>query len=199
MKDWMRVNGPFQIPNVNECMAITLAFSSVFILVNSSCLRTHLPINCGATSILGASAQSCFLKETHFPQDSRTIHEILGGLGFICSQPRYLFQWYYQLHTTNTTPRKYRGGFPSRFDGLSQKCILVTWKITPRAHESSLLRANREFWKGFLRPQIMVCCEFPCISTAALLKKKAILLLKYFLNYLNKTVWEGFARNYNSV
>lgn len=45
----------------------------------------------------------------------------------------------------------------------------------------------------------MLCCEFKCIYTVALLKKKAILLLKYFLNCLNKAALEGFVRNYNSV
>jgi len=45
----------------------------------------------------------------------------------------------------------------------------------------------------------MFCYEFKCINTVALLKKKAIVLLKHFLNCLNKAALEGFARNYNSI
>lgn len=45
----------------------------------------------------------------------------------------------------------------------------------------------------------MFCCDFKYICTVALLKKKADLLFKYFLNCLNKASLEGFARNCNTI
>lgn len=45
----------------------------------------------------------------------------------------------------------------------------------------------------------MFYCKFKCICTVALLKKKATLLLKYFLHCLNKAALEGFARNCDSI